>query len=161
MDSMCLLENELIGSIEKYFEMKKMYFAAALMVSALMMVACNSNAPAEEVEDSVATEEVVDALSYIGYPHGEEMPVEFLVVEDTLWKAYANDEEMPVLDKHQAMVVYGEEEPTAVADSLGKEYKMVKCVKTSVRDRMNHGEKNNAWIILYGNEECHGCCNQK
>lgn len=142
--------------------MKKLYMFAMAALACGAMIACCGNKNEEPVADTLAVEEAatVDTLKYVGYPHGDEMAVEFLVANDQLVMVMANGEEKPVLEKKQAMVVYGEAEPTAVADSLAKEYKHVKTVQTSVMDRMNHGEKNNAWIVLYGNEECEGCCHK-
>lgn len=143
--------------------MKKVFFATAMLAGALVMASCNNNNEPQTADTGTLEEVVVsDTVKYLGYPHGEEMPVEFCVVDDHLVKATANGEEMPVLEHKQAMVVYGEAEPTAVADSLAKTYKHVKTIQTSSIDRMNRGEKNNAWIVLYTNEECqHNCCKNK
>ncbi len=143
--------------------MKKVIFATAMLAGALMMASCNNtNEPQTADIDTLENVAEPDTVKYLGYPHGEEMPVEFCVVEDQLVKATANGEEMPVLENKQAVVVYGEAEPTAVADSLAKEYKHVKTIQTSSIDRMNRGEKNNAWIVLFTNEECHhDCCKNK
>lgn len=139
--------------------MKKMFFAAALLAGAMMMTACNQNANTEEVMDTMVEEnEVIDTLKYVANPMGDDQTVEFLIANDQLVGAMANGEEKACVMKKESMVVYGEAEPTALVDSLKQSYKMVKYFNTSVVDRMNHGEKNNAWIVLYTNEECGGCC---
>lgn len=138
--------------------MKKMIFAAAMLAGALMTTSCNQNANTEEVMDSVVEEVVVDTLKYVANPMGDDQTVEFLIAEDQLVGAMCNGEEKPCVMKKESVVVYGEAEPTALVDSLKQSYKMVKCFNASVVDRMNHGEKNNAWIVLYTNEECGGCC---
>lgn len=142
--------------------MKKMIFAAAMFTGAMMMTACNQNANTEEVMDTLVEEvAVVDTLKYAANPMGDEQTVEFLIAEDQLVGAMCNGEEKPCVMQKESMVVYGEAEPTAVVDSLKQSYKMVKCINAQVMDRMNHGEKNNAWIILYTNEECNGGCCKK
>lgn len=138
--------------------MKKMIFAAVMLAGAMMMTSCNQNANTEEVVDSVVDEVVVDTLKYVANPMGDDQTVEFLIAEDQLVGAMCNGEEKPCVMKKESVVVYGEAEPTALVDSLKQSYKMVKCFNASVVDRMNHGEKNNAWIVLYTNEECGGCC---
>lgn len=138
--------------------MKKMIFAAAMLAGALMMTSCNQNANTEEVVDSVVDEVVVDTLKYVANPMGDDETVEFLIANDQLVGAMANGEEKPCVMKKESVIVYGEAEPTALVDSLKQSYKMVKCINAQVMDRMNHGEKNNAWIVLYTNEECGGCC---
>lgn len=138
--------------------MKKMIFAATMLAGAMMMTSCNQNANTEEVVDSVVDEVVVDTLKYVANPMGDDETVEFLIANDQLVGAMANGEEKPCVMKKESVIVYGEAEPTALVDSLKQSYKMVKCFNASVVDRMNHGEKNNAWIVLYTNEECGGCC---
>ena len=138
--------------------MKKMIFAATMLAGAMMMTSCNQNANTEEVMDSVVEEVVVDTLKYVANPMGDDETVEFLIANDQLVGAMANGEEKPCVMKKESVIVYGEAEPTALVDSLKQCYKMVKCFNASVVDRMNHGEKNNAWIVLYTNEECGGCC---
>lgn len=138
--------------------MKKMIFAAAMLAGALMMTSCNQNANTEEVMDSVVEEVAVDTLKYVANPMGDDETVEFLIANDQLVGAMANGEEKPCVMKKESVIVYGEAEPTALVDSLKQSYKMVKCINAQVMDRMNHGEKNNAWIVLYTNEECGGCC---
>lgn len=138
--------------------MKKMIFAAAILSGAMMMTSCNQNANTEEVMDTVVEEVVVDTLKYVANPMGDDQTVEFLIADDQLVGAMCNGEEKPCVMHKESMVVYGEAEPTAIVDSLKQTYKMVKCFSASVVDRMNHGEKNNAWIVLYTNEECGGCC---
>lgn len=138
--------------------MKKMFLAAALLAGAMMMTSCNQNANTEEVMDSAVEEMVVDTLKYVANPMGDDQTVEFLIADDQLVGAMCNGEEKACVMQKESMVIYGEEEPTAVVDSLKQNYKMVKCFNASVVDRMNHGEKNNAWIVLYTNEECGGCC---
>lgn len=138
--------------------MKKMYFAAALLAGALFLSACNNNG-SEEVIDSVIDEPVVaDTLKYVANPMGDDQTVEFLIADDQLVGAMSNGEEKSCVMKKESVVVYGETEPTALVDSLKQSYKMVKCINAQVVDRMNHGEKNTAWIVLYTNEECGGCC---
>lgn len=138
--------------------MKKMIFAATMLAGAMMMTSCNQNANTEEVMDSVVEEVVVDTLKYVANPMGDDETVEFLIANDQLVGAMANGEEKPCVMKKESVIVYGEAEPTALVDSLKQSYKMVKCINAQVMDRMNHGEKNNAWIVLYTNEECGGCC---
>lgn len=138
--------------------MKKMIFAATMLAGAMMMTSCNQNANTEEVVDSVVDEVVVDTLKYVANPMGDDETVEFLIANDQLVGAMANGEEKPCVMKKESVIVYGEAEPTALVDSLKQSYKMVKCINAQVMDRMNHGEKNNAWIVLYTNEECGGCC---
>ncbi|MCQ2281172.1 MAG: hypothetical protein MJZ99_00885 [Bacteroidales bacterium] len=138
--------------------MKKMFFAAAMLAGAFFMTACNNNAT-DVVLDSVTDEpEVVDTLKYVANPMNDDQTVEFLIANDKLVGAMANGEEKCCVMKKESVVVYGEAEPTALVDSLKQSYKMVKCINASVVDRMNHGEKNTAWIVLYTNEECGGCC---
>lgn len=138
--------------------MKKIFFAAAIF-GAMMMTACNQNANTEEVMDTMVEEQVVDTMKY-AYMEGEQN-IEFMVADDQLVGAMCNGEEKPCVMKKESMVIYGENAPEAVLDSLKQSYKMVKCFPAQVMDRMNHGEKNNAWIVLYSNEECNGsCCNK-
>lgn len=140
--------------------MKKIFFAAAFM-AAFMMTACNNNTNTENTDTIIEEVPTVDTLKYVAYPHGDDMAVELLVANDQLVGAMCNGEEKPCMMQKESMVVYGEEDPTAVVDSLKQSYKMVKCISASVMDRMNHGEKNNAWIVLYTNEECEGSCCKK
>lgn len=140
--------------------MKKSLFSMTMIAGALLMGACNNNGNTAE-NDTIAIEEAADTVKYLGYPHGQEMPVEFYIVGDQLVKAMAGENEMPILEHKESMVLFGNADTATVTDSLNQIYKHVKCINTNVIDRMNHGEKNVAWIFLFSNEECQGCCHEQ
>lgn len=117
--------------------------ALVAFASGLLFAACAGNQAEEIVLDTLPVESlpVADTVKYFGNGFAAESTAEYLLVGDQLVSVVEGEQAYDNLD---AQVYYGE----TIPEELGTLAEGATLLHGTVIDRMNHGEKNNCWIVV-------------